>query len=259
MGQTLIRALLDGVVPNLILTGAHERADSPSIGMDAGVYAGKRNVGVAITADLPQAIRDSEVIIDFTFHTASAGFAPIFAAGKAAWVIGTTGFFGDELKTIRQTAAKIPVLLAPNMSLGVNLLAKLVEEAARALAQRGYDCEIIERHQRHKKDAPSGTALFFGEAAARGFCQNLEKAAIHGRHGLVGERRPEEIGFHAIRGGDIVGDHTVMFAAAGETLEFSHRATSRDTFAFGALRAAQWIAGRAPGLYGMSDVLGLSD
>jgi 4-hydroxy-tetrahydrodipicolinate reductase len=152
----------------------------------------------------------------------------------------------------------IPVVQAPNMSLGVNLLFVLLEQAGRALKDRGYDVEIIERHHRKKKDSPSGTALGLGQAVARGLDVKLDEVSVYGRHGLVKtDRRATEIGFHAVRGGDIVGDHTVMCATEGELVEISHRATSRDTFAIGALRAAAWLKGRAPGLYSMRDVLGL--
>lgn len=259
MGQTLIRAISDERVSGLTLTGAYERSDSPALGQDAAVYAGKPALNVPITADMADALKNSHVAIDFTFHAASVLNATHFVEHKIPWVIGTTGFSAEELTVIHKAAESIPVFLTPNMSLGVSLLAKLVEEAARALARQGYDCEIIERHHRHKKDAPSGTAIFLGEAAANGFQQDLNRVARHGRVGITGERTPDEIGFHAIRGGDIVGDHTVLFATDGEMLELSHRATSRDTFALGALRAAQWLMGcEAPGMYNMRDVLALS-
>jgi 4-hydroxy-tetrahydrodipicolinate reductase len=173
-------------------------------------------------------------------------------------VIGTTGLSADERAAVEKAARDIPVVMAPNMSLGVNLLFALLEQAGRVLKEKGYDVEIIERHHRRKKDSPSGTALGLGQAVARGMDLDLEKVAVHGRHGLVKEDRPAtEIGFHAVRGGDFVGDHTVIFAAEGESVELSHRATSRDTFAMGALRAAAWLAGRPAGLYTMRDVLGV--
>jgi 4-hydroxy-tetrahydrodipicolinate reductase len=172
-------------------------------------------------------------------------------------VIGTTGLTPDEKKVIDQAAAKIPIVLAPNMSLGVNLLLSLVQKAAEVLKGKGYDIEIIERHHRRKKDAPSGTAIGLGEAAAKGFGWDLKRVSVHGREGLVGERPVEQIGFHAIRGGDLIGDHTVLFAADGECIELSHRATSREALALGALRAAVWVAGRKAALYSMRDVLGV--
>ena len=189
-------------------------------------------------------------------YQGTSGNAPRIAKAGKALVIGTTGLTADEKKMIERAAKKIPVVLAPNMSLGVNLLLSLVEQAARVLKGKNYDIEIIERHHRRKKDSPSGTAIGLGEAAAKGLGWDLKKVAVHGREGLVGERPNEQIGFHAVRGGDIVGDHTVLFAADGECIEISHRATSRDTFAIGALRAAAWL-GRKPGLYSMRDVLGV--
>ena len=185
------------------------------------------------------------------------------AAATKILLLGAAGRMGQAITrlvaggAVEQAAGRIPVVLSANMSVGVNLLHALVAQAARVLRGRGYDCEIVERHHRRKKDAPSGTALYLGEAAAQGFGWNLADVAVDGRSGLPGERPEKQIGFHAVRGGDLVGDHTVLFAADGECLELSHRATSRDTLAIGALRAAAWLPGRAPGLYGMRDVLGL--
>ena len=197
------------------------------------------------------------MVIDFSGHQGTAGNASRIAEWKKALVIGTTGLTPDEKKVIEQAAAKIPIVLAPNMSLGVNLLLSLVQKAAEALKGKGYDIEIIERHHRRKKDSPSGTAIGLGEAAAKGFGWDLKKVSVHGREGLVGERPVEQIGFHAVRGGDLIGDHTVLFAADGECIELSHRATSREAFALGALRAAVWVADRKAGLYSMRDVLGV--
>jgi len=174
-----------------------------------------------------------------------------------ALVVGTTGMSADEEGMVREAAKKIPVVFSANMSLGMNLLFSLVRQASKALADKGYDVEIIERHHRRKKDAPSGSAVSLAKAAADGLGWDLNRVAVHGRSGLVGERPGEQIGIHAVRGGDIVGDHTVLFAAEGECLELSHRATSRETFAMGALRAAAWASGRKPGLYSMKDVLEL--
>jgi 4-hydroxy-tetrahydrodipicolinate reductase len=259
MGQAITRILAGGSIPGLGLAAAVDRPDSPLAGQDAGSAAGARALGVRISGDLDAALAARpDVAIDFSFHAASAASAPKMAAAGIPWIVGTTGLEDAEKAAIAQAARKIPVVLAANMSLGVNLLFALVEQAARALQGRGYDCEIMERHHRRKKDAPSGTALFLGEAAAKGFGWNLKETLIDGRSGLSGERPVKQIGFHAIRGGDIVGDHTVLFAADGECVELSHRATSRDTFAFGALRAAAWLPGRAPALYGMRDVLGLN-
>ena len=259
MGQALARLVAAGAVPGLELAAAVDRADSPLAGQDAGAAAGARPLGVRISGDLDAALAARPgVAVDFSFHAASAAAAPKIDAAGIPWVVGTTGLDDAEKAAVAQAAEKIPVVLSANMSLGVNLLFALVEQAARALKGRGYDCEIVERHHRRKKDAPSGTALFLGEAAARGYGWNLKDVAVDGRSGLVGERPERQIGFHAVRGGDLVGDHAVLFAADGECVELSHRATSRDTLALGALRAAAWLPGRAPGLYGMRDVLGLN-
>lgn len=252
MGKTLIRFVDAGVVPGLQLVGAVDLWDCPELGRDAGA------TGVKITSDLAAVAPACDVIVDFSGHKGTAGNAPRVAEWKKGWVIGTTGLDAAEQKAVEEAARSAPVVWAPNMSLGVNLLFALLEEAGRALKGRGYDVEIIERHHRKKKDSPSGTALGLGQAVARGMGVDLNKVAVHGRHGMApAERSTEEIGFHAVRGGDIVGDHAVVFAAEGEVVEFSHRATSRDTFALGALRAAAWVAGRQPGLYSMRDVLGL--
>lgn len=259
MGQAITRFLAAGTVPGLALAAAVDRADSPLLGQDAGTAAGTKALGIRISSDLDAALAARpDVAIDFSFHAASAGSAPKMAAAGIPWIVGTTGLDVAEKAAIAKAAQSTPVVLASNMSLGVNLLFALVEQAARALQGRGYDCEIIERHHRRKKDAPSGTALFLGEAAANGFGWSLKDTAVDGRSGLPGERPEKQIGFHAVRGGDIVGDHTVLFAADGECIELAHRATSRETFALGALRAAAWLPGRAPTLYGMRDVLGLN-
>ena len=259
MGQAITRLLAAGTVPGLELVAAVDRPDSPLQGQDAGTAAGVRALGVHIGSDLAAALAaHPAVAVDFSAHAVTAAAAPRLAAAGVAWVAGTTGLDPAEQAAVARAAEKIPVVVAANMSVGVNLLYALVEQAARVLKGRGYDCEITERHHRRKKDAPSGTALFLGEAAARGYGWNLQDVAVDGRSGLTGERPEKQIGFHAVRGGDIVGDHSVLFAADGECLELSHRATSRDTLALGALRAAAWLPGRAPALYGMRDVLGLN-
>ncbi len=252
MGQALIRLLDARAVPDLQLTGAVDLWDCPHLGQPAG------KSGVPITSDLAAAAPGCEVIIDFSGPQGAAGNAPRIAGWGKAWVVGTTGIGPEGRSAIEAAARVVPVVWSPNMSVGVNLLFALLEQAGRALKGKGYDVEIIERHHRRKKDAPSGTALGLGQAVARGLQVNLDDAAVHGRTGLSKEdRSADEIGFHAVRGGDIVGDHTVLFATDGEVIEFSHRATSRDTFALGALRAAAWVAGRKPGLHTMRDVLGL--
>lgn len=252
MGKTLVRCIETSTVPGLKLVGAVDLWDAPDLGKPCG------GTGVNLTSDLAAVAPLADVLIDFSGHQGTAGNAPRIAGWGKGWVIGTTGIGPEGQAAIAAAARVIPVVQAPNMSLGVNLLFVLLEQAGRALKDRGYDVEIIERHHRKKKDSPSGTALGLGQAVARGLDVKLDEVAVHGRHGLVKTDRPAtEIGFHAVRGGDIVGDHTVMFATEGEMVEISHRATSRDTFAIGALRAAAWLKGRAPGLYTMRDVLGL--
>lgn len=259
MGLAMARLIAQRAVPGLELVAAVDRAGAPLLGQDAGVAAGVPALGVAIGADLAAGLAARpDVAVDFSSPSATAATAAQVAAAGVPWVVGTTGLGAAEQAAVAQAARKIPVVLSANMSLGVNLLYALVAQAARTLAGLRYDCEIVERHHRRKKDAPSGTALYLGEAAAQGFGWNLQDVAVDGRTGIPGERPEKEIGFHAIRGGDVVGDHTVLFAADGECIELSHRATSRDTLALGALRAAAWLPGRAPALYGMRDVLGLT-
>ncbi|MCX7819450.1 MAG: 4-hydroxy-tetrahydrodipicolinate reductase [Kiritimatiellae bacterium] len=258
MGRTLVRCIATRAVPEVELVGAVDLWDSPEIGRDAGLVAGAGELGVALTANLAAVAPAADVVIDFSAHHGTAGNASRCAEWRRALVIGTTGLNAEERREVELAARRIPVVMSPNMSVGVNLLLALVERAARALRGRGYDVEIIERHHRQKRDAPSGTALALGEAVARGFEWPWDEVAVHGRHGMSPHARPErQIGFHAVRGGDLVGDHTVLLAGAGECIELSHRATSRETFAVGALQAARWIVGRPPGLYSMRDVLEL--
>ncbi len=258
MGKAIIRCLQSGVVTDLALAGAVDVPDCPDLDADAGIAAGVTQAGVSITADIASVVPSSDVVIDFSFAESTAAHAPRMADWGKAWVIGTTGLDEAQREAIQAAAESIPVVMAPNMSLGVNLLFKLVEDAARALKGRGYDVEIIERHHRRKKDAPSGTALGLGRAVAAGMELDLDTVARHGREGLEkNERSASEIGFHAVRAGDFVGDHTVIFGAEGESVELSHRATNRDTFAIGALRATSWVYGKEPGLYSMRDVLGI--
>lgn len=251
MGKTIIRCLMDGAVPGLRLGAAIDLWDHPDRNKEVAP-------GILLKTDLAEAATSVDVVIDFTSHQGTSGNAARLAEWKKAWVVGTTGLSAEQQAEVEKAAQMIPVVMAPNMSLGVNLLFVLLEEAARALKGKGYDVEIVERHHRLKKDSPSGTALGLGKAVAKGLDWNLDEVSVHGREGVSKEIRPErEIGFHAVRGGDFVGDHTVIFATNGESIEFSHRATSRDTFAIGALRAAAWVVGRKPGLYSMKDVLGL--
>ena len=258
MGKAIIRCAQSGGFSSLKLSGAVDLWDCPDLNKDAGIVSGIGEVGVKITADLAALAPQADVIIDFSSHHGTAGNAPRIASWGKAWVIGTTGIGAEGKAAIEAAAKQIPVVWTPNMSLGINLLFALLEQAGRALKDKGYDVEIIERHHRKKKDSPSGTALGLGQAVAKGLQVNLNDVSVHGREGIAkSERSATEIGFHAVRGGDIVGDHTVMFATDGEVIELSHRATSRDTFAMGALRAAAWVAGKPAGLYTMRDVLGV--
>lgn len=257
MGKTLIRCIQEEKVAGLKLAGAIDLWDVPDIGKDAGIAAGTKEAGVELSTDLAAVAPDADVIIDFTSHFGTAGNAERVAEWKTAWVIGTTGLGDEELAEVNKAAESVPVVMAGNMSLGINLLCNLVQEAAEKLHSKGYDIEVIERHHNQKADSPSGTALMLGQAAADGAGLDLKKSQVDGRTGHPGARTKEEIGFHAVRGGDIVGDHTVLMAGTGEMIELSHRATSRETFAIGALNAGKWVVGQKPGLYNMKDVLGL--
>jgi 4-hydroxy-tetrahydrodipicolinate reductase len=254
MGRNLLDACRQS--EGVRCTAASEQANSPFIGSDAGELAGIGRLDVPIATDLTPFIDRFDVLIDFTQPVATlAHLALCQSAGKAI-VIGATGFSADQKSLITQAANRIPIVFAPNMSVGVNLCFKLLEMAARVLGDE-VDIEIIEAHHRHKVDAPSGTALAMGQVVAGALGRDLEQCAVYGRHGATGERDRPTIGFATVRAGDIVGEHTVMFADVGERLEITHRASSRMTFAKGAVRAAAWLAGRGPGLFDMQDVLGL--
>lgn len=258
MGHALAACLLDELVPGLQLSASVDLATNPAQGQDLGLLAGRAPCGVPLCASLPEAMTHADLFIDFSFHTGVSERLKILSQAGKSVVIGTTGLTPAEIAAVESAAREIPVLFAPNMSLGVTLLASLVEQAARVLRDKGYDIEITEMHHRMKKDAPSGTALFLGEAAARGSDWLLPEVQKDGRRGIEGERPAKEIGFHALRGGDVVGDHTVRFAADGELIDLSHRATRRETFAIGALRAAAWLSAQPAGrVYSMRDVLGL--
>jgi len=249
-------ALLEGIFADseLALHAALDRTDSPQIGKDAGELCGKAT-GVKITSDV-NAINGADVLIDFTRPEASLQYLAACEAAGVKMVIGTTGFTSEQKAHIAQASQKLGIVFAPNMSVGVTLLTNLVQAAAKVLKQ-GYDIEVIEAHHRHKVDAPSGTALRLGEAAAAGAGRDFERVALYAREGITGERDPDAIGFATVRGGDIVGDHTVLFAGTGERIELTHKASSRATFAMGALRAAKFLAGKQRGLYDMQDVLEL--
>ena len=215
----------------------------------------RENTGCVVVDDLARVVKNADVVIDFTAPIATLGHIPIVVAAGKAMVIGTTGFTPEQLQEIRSAAGKIPVVFSPNMSVGLNLLFRLVKEAARALSD--YDIEIVELHHNRKKDAPSGTAAKLADIMATELGRKMSDVGVYGRQGDVGARTKEEIGVMAVRAGDIVGDHTVYFAGQGERVELTHRAHSRDTLASGALKAARWLTGRQPGLYEMLDVLNL--
>jgi 4-hydroxy-tetrahydrodipicolinate reductase len=254
MGRAILRAILDE--PGARIAVAVERAGSADLGQDAGVLAGAGSTtGVAVRAQLPSA-GEADVWIDFSAPAATIGNANAAAAAGAALVVGTTGLAAADKDQIAAVARKVPVVFSPNMSVGVNVLLDLVARAARALGP-AYDMEIVETHHRMKRDAPSGTALRLAEAVAEASGRDLAKTARYERHGDVGPRTNEEIGLQTLRGGDVVGDHTVFFLGMGDRVEITHRASSRETFARGAVRAALWLAGRKAGLFDMRDVLGL--
>jgi len=253
MGRMLIEALL--AAPDLALGAALDRADSADLGRDAGEFLG-RGTGISITSDLA-ALRGCNVLIDFTRPEGTLEHLRACIAHGVKLVIGTTGFEEAGKQAIVDAAGKTAIVFAPNMSVGVNATLKLLEVAARIL-DRGYDIEIIEAHHRHKVDAPSGTALKMGEVIAQALGGDLEDLAVYAREGHTGERRPGSIGFSAVRGGDIVGDHTVLFAGTGERIEITHKSSSRMTYALGSLRAARFLASHSTGLFDMNDVLGLN-
>ncbi len=253
MGRMLIEAVR--ATSDCELAAALEIAASPAIGTDATAFAGHHS-GVAITADLHRALHGVDVLIDFTRPDGTLAHLKVCRELGVNVVIGTTGLSDDQKLSIGAAAKDIAIVMAPNMSVGVNVTLKLLEMAARALAT-GYDIEIIEAHHRHKVDAPSGTALKMGEVVAAALGRNLKDCGVYAREGVTGERDPSSIGFATIRGGDIVGDHTVLFAGTGERIEITHRSSSRATYAQGSLRAARYLSGRKAGLFDMFDVLGL--
>ncbi len=252
MGRALLEALARA--PDMQLTAALDRTGSPFLGKDAGELIGTP-CGIKITDDMA-ALRGSETLIDFTRPEGTLLHLAACWKEGVGMVIGTTGFLPEQKGELKAAAMDIPIVLAPNMSVGVNMTLKLLELAARVLSE-GYDIEIIEAHHRHKVDAPSGTALQMGEVLAKAIGKELGEIAVYSREGNTGERVPGTIGFATVRGGDIVGDHTVMFAGTGERIEIAHKASSRATFAEGALRAARFLRNRKSGLFDMQDVLGL--
>jgi 4-hydroxy-tetrahydrodipicolinate reductase len=253
MGRTLLETVAHA--PDARLVAALERPGSPVLGRDAGELLGAP-CGVVISDDMERNLAAADVLIDFTRPEGTLAHLAACDVLKVKMVIGTTGFTAQHRERMADVAQRIGIVAAPNMSVGVNLVFKLLETAGRVLAE-GYDVEIIEAHHRHKVDAPSGTALRMGEVVARALGRELADCAVYGREGVTGERNASTIGFATVRGGDIVGDHTVLFAGIGERVEITHKASSRATFAQGALRAARWVAERPAGLYDMQDVLGL--
>src|SRR4051812_13173492 len=253
MGRMLIEAVRDA--DDLRLAGALDVPGSAAVGTDAAAYLGFTS-GVAIASDLRAGLKDAQVLIDFTRPEGTLAHLAVCRQLGVQAVIGTTGFTPEQKAEVAAHAKHIAIVMAPNMSVGVNVVMRLLDMAARALNE-GYDIEIVEAHHRYKVDAPSGTALAMGEVVAAALGRDLKECAVYGREGVTGERDPSTIGFATIRGGDIVGDHTVLFAGTGERIEITHKASSRATFAQGSLRAARFLAGQPHGLFGMHDVLGL--
>jgi len=253
MGHMLIEAVT--AADDVVLAGALDVAGSPSLGQDAAAFLGKPS-GVAITSGVKAGLANAQVLIDFTRPEGTLAHLAVCRELGVKAVIGTTGFSDAQKAQIAEHAKHIAIMMSPNMSVGVNVVLKLLDTAARALSQ-GYDIEVIEAHHRHKVDAPSGTALAMGEVVAKALGRDLKDCAVYGREGVTGERDPSTIGFATIRGGDIVGDHTVLFAGTGERIEITHKSSSRATYAQGSLRAARFLVAKTSGLYGMNEVLGL--
>jgi 4-hydroxy-tetrahydrodipicolinate reductase len=254
MGGAVVRAVAQ--TPGVQLAAAIDKPGSVRVGKDAGEVAGAGRLGIQVSDSIGPYLKRRAVIIDFTHPEASLGYLRAAAKNATPIVMATTGFNTAQVAEIKRLARRAPTLLSANTSLGVNVLVSLLGQAARMLGE-DYDVEIIEAHHRFKKDAPSGTALALGRSVANALKRDLDKVGINGRKGIVGERSTKEIALLSVRAGDIVGEHTVIFGGIGERLEFVHRAHSRDTFARGTIRAAQWLAKQKPGLYGMQDVLGL--
>lgn len=253
MGKMLIEAVLN--TNDAQLVGALEHSSCTQLGEDAGAFLGKKT-GIAITADIAQALSGAEFLIDFTRPEGTMAHLMVAQKTGTKMIVGTTGLSTEQIANLQKASEKLAIVFAPNMSVGVNATFKLLEIAAKMLNQ-GYDIEIIEAHHRHKVDAPSGTALKMGEVIADALGEKLDDVAVYAREGHTGERKEGSIGFATIRGGDIVGDHTVLFAGDGERIEISHKSSSRQSYAQGSLRAARFLQNQASGLYDMQDVLGL--
>lgn len=253
MGHRNLSAIL--AHPDLALTGAVDRKENPDFGKDVGPVLGREACGVTFSADLAAALKNAAVLIDFSAPDATLAVLPTAIAAGTALVIGTTGISSEGQARIREASQKIPIVYSGNYSLGVNVLQGLVRQASKIL--EGFDIEVVEHHHHHKKDAPSGTAIMLARAAAEARGLDYASSAVHGREGLVGPRTKNEIGMLALRGGGIIGKHEVYFVSENETVELTHNAQNRDAFTSGVVVAAKWIAGKKPGLYDMTDVLGL--
>lgn len=254
MGRRLVALLKERGVFQLV--GAVERGGHPDLGRDAGDLAGVGPLGVPLMDEIQRGLAGAQVVLDFTAPEAAMRHLEAASRQGVAMVVGTTGLSAEDLARARELAGKIPCVQSPNMSVGVNALYGILALAARTLGD-AYDVEVIEAHHRFKKDSPSGTAERMAQVLAEALGRDLGQVGVYGRHGLVGERTAKEIGVHAIRAGDIVGEHTILFGGMGERIEITHKAHSRDNFAFGAIRAAEWVVGKPPGLYSFLDVLGM--
>lgn len=254
MGQRLLTAIHE--TSDILLAGAVEREDHPQMGRDVGEMAGLEKWNVPLTGSLRKVIASGDVIIDFTNAEAALTHLRVAAEQGKSAVIGSTGFLAAQLEEVRALAQRISCVLSPNMSVGVNVMFRVIGDVAKTLGG-DYDVEVIEAHHRMKKDAPSGTAMKMGQILAQALDRDFDRVGVYARKGIIGERKQAEIGMQTIRAGDIVGEHTVIFGGLGERLEVTHRAHSRDNFARGAVRAARWVVRQKPGLYDMQDVLGL--
>jgi 4-hydroxy-tetrahydrodipicolinate reductase len=254
MGQRLLAAIHEA--PDILLAGAVERPDHPHIGRDVSEMAGRGKGNIQLSGSLPDVITAGDVIIDFTNADAALSNLQLAAGKRKSAVIGATGFSPTQMEKIRALTQKIPCVLSPNMSVGVNVMFRMIADLAKILGEE-YDVEVLEAHHRMKKDAPSGTAVKMGQILAQALNRKFDQVGVYERKGMIGERKRTEIGMQTIRAGDIVGDHTVLFGGLGERLEITHRAHSRDNFAQGAIRAVRWVVKQKPGLYDMQDVLGL--
>jgi len=254
MGSRIIALLKD--YPEIKLVGAVESKDNPRLGNDAGVVAGIGQLGIKIVDEIEKVIDNTDIAVNFTNPEATIEHLKIVKEYKKSIVIGTTGFDNNQISLIQETSKEIPIVLSPNMSIGVNLLFKILKDVAKVLGD-DYDVEIIEVHHRMKKDAPSGTAIKMAKVISEALGRNFDEVAVYARKGIIGERTKKEIGIQTVRAGDIVGEHTVIFGGLGERIEIVHKASSRDTFAMGALKAVLWLYGKPAGLYDMGDVLGI--